>query len=264
VLATVGNFERISLRLTQPLMRGRATRLDQRITLERITQALSASEFGIELNRDRYAVIRLGLEGAFTSPQGMALRMDTSLDAGLGGRDDASTAASGLPTSRQGASAHFTKITFGGDVQPSPAGEWRTDWHTRGQLAFGRALFMPEAFGLVGADLLSAFDPGSLNADQGIATRLQVGRRIRVGSSDPDTNLLAYGFIAAASGHVFAATVVQTASIQAAAAGLGMRIEHLADENRSQAFALEVSNGRSNQPSQRRPARVSASVALRL
>jgi len=262
-LATTGEFERLSARFTQALLRDRGGRLDLRGAFEHISQTLTASAFAVDLNQDRYRVLRLGLEGAFRLPQVAALRADASLDTGLGGRDDASSAASGLPTSRQGASAHFSKATFGADVQRMSAGAWRLDWHTRGQLA-AKPLFAPESLALVGPDTLSAFDPGSMSADQGLVTRLQIGRTLNVGTADGDTGLLAYGFVAAARGHVFEATAVQTATIEAAAAGIGLRLEHAAGPGRSLTFALEAANGRSNQPAQRRPARVGLSVALRL
>ncbi|MEP6873685.1 MAG: ShlB/FhaC/HecB family hemolysin secretion/activation protein [Burkholderiales bacterium] len=262
-LATIGEFERLSARFTQALLRDRNGRLDLRAALEHISQTLTASAFAVDLNRDRYRAMRLGLEGAFAVPQCAAVRAEASLDAGLGGRDAASSAASGLPTSRQGASAHFTKATFGVDLQHASAGAWRLDWRTRGQLA-GRPLFTPESLALVGPDTLSAFDPGSLSADQGLVTRLQIGHALNVGAPDGNTGLLAYGFVAAAHGHVFEATAVQAATIEAAAAGIGLRLEHSADRGRSLSFALEAANGRSNQPTQRRPARVGLSVALRL
>ena len=262
-LATTGEFERLSARVTQALLRDRNGRLDLRGALEHISQTLSASAFAVDLNQDRYRVLRLGLEGAFTPPQGTAVRADASLDTGLGGRDDASSAASGLPTSRQGASAHFSKATFGMDVQHTSADAWRLDWHTRGQLA-AKPLFTPESLALVGPDTLSAFDPGSMSADQGLVTRLQIGRHLDVGTPDGNTGLLAYGFVAAARGHVFEASAVQTSTIEAAAAGIGLRLEHTAGLGRSLSFALEAANGRSNQPMQRRPARVGLSVALRL
>ena len=262
-LATVGEFERLSARFTQALLRDRNGRLDLRAALEHISQTLTASAFGVDLNQDRYRVLRLGLESASALPQGTAVRAEGSLDAGLGGRDAASSAASGLPTSRQGASAHFAKATFGVDLQRASAGAWRLDWHTRGQLA-GRPLFTPESLALVGPYTLSAFDPGSLSADQGLVTRLQLGHLLNVGAPDGTTGLLAYGFVAAARGHVFEATAVQSATIEAAAAGIGLRLEHSADQGRSLSFALEAANGRSNQPAQRRPARVGLSVALRL
>ena len=263
-LATVGEFERLSARFTQALLRDRNGRLDLRAAVEHISQTLTASAFGVDLNQDRYRVLRLGLESASALPQGTAVRAEGSLDAGLGGRDAASSAASGLPTSRQGASAHFAKATFGVDLQRASAGAWRLDWHTRGQLAAGRPLFTPESLALVGPNTLSAFDPGSLSADQGLVTRLQLGHLLNVGAPDGTTGLLAYGFVAAARGHVFEATAVQSAMIEAAAAGIGLHLEHSADQGRSLSFALEAANGRSNQPAQRHPARVGLSVALRL
>jgi len=263
-LATVGEFERLSARFTQALLRDRNGRLDLRAAVEHISQTLTASAFGVDLNQDRYRVLRLGLESASALPQGTAVRAEGSLDAGLGGRDAASSAASGLPTSRQGASAHFAKATFGVDLQRASAGAWRLDWHTRGQLAAGRPLFTPESLALVGPNTLSAFDPGSLSADQGLVTRLQLGHLLNVGAPDGTTGLLAYGFVAAARGHVFEATAVQSATIEAAAAGIGLHLEHSADQGRSLSFALEAANGRSNQPAQRHPARVGLSVALRL
>lgn len=263
-LATVGEFERLAVRITQPLLRDRNDRLDLHGALEHISQTLTASEFALDLNQDRYQVLRLGVEGAFALPQGTAVRADASLDTGLGGRDAASSAASGLPTSRQGASARFNKATFGTDLQHTSADAWRLDWRTRGQLAFGRPLFTPESLTLVGPDTLSAFDPGSLSADEGLVTRLQIGHLLNVGLSDGNTGLLAYGFVAAARGHVFEATAAQAATIEAAAAGVGLRLEHSAGPGRSLSFALEAANGRSNQPLQRRPARVGLSVALHL
>lgn len=263
-LATVGEFERASARFTQVLLRDRNGRLDLHAAFEHISQTLTASAFAVDLNEDRYRVLRFGLEGASTLPQGTAAHADASLDTGLGGRDADSSAASGLPTSRQGASAHFAKATFGADLQHSSAGAWRLNWRTRGQLAAGRPLFTPESLALAGPDTLSAFDPGSLSADQGLVTRLQIGHPLNLGAPDGNTGLLAYGFVAAARGHVFEATAVQIDTIKAVAAGIGLRLEHSVHPGRSLSFALEAASGRSNELTQRRPSRLGLSVSLRL
>jgi len=258
VPATVGRFERASLRLSQPLLRSRTGRLDLHGTVERVTQSLQASAFDVELNHDRYGAARAGLEGARAFAGGAALRLDGTLAAGLGGRGEAETLASGVPTSRVGASAHFRKLQLGLTLQQPLMAAWALEWQLRGQSSFGRPLFKPEQFGLDGRDTLPAFDPGSLNADQGGLTRLQVNQGF--GGS-----VLAYGFVAAAHGRVFDATALDAPSIKAAAVGLGIRSEpnnHLASAA-SLVLTLEVSTGRSNVAAQRHPQRVDLSAAQR-
>lgn len=262
LLSTDGAFRRASLRLNYPLQRSRTSQWDLHWGFEHIAQTLRASDFNVDLSSDRYRAMRLGLEGSTLLTTQARLKLDGTLSAGLGGRNDADVQTTGLPTSSLGASPRFTKAVLGMALRQPVATAWTLDGQMRGQTTFGHAVFKPEQFALDGRDTLPAFAPGSLNADQGALLRLQVGRTLATGT--PAFAALAYGFVAAARGHVFEATALETASIKAGAAGFGIRIERQAPPNAAVlTLTLEASTGRSNQPTQRRNNRVDMGASLR-
>jgi hemolysin activation/secretion protein len=261
-LTTEGDYERWSLRATQAILREHDQRIDAHVAIEGISQALVASDFAVDLNRDNYRALRLGVAGEFILSQAASLHLGLFADAGLGGRDDGDAATSGVPISRAGASPRFTKAGIELDFYGSGTGGWEFELHSRGQ-ASGRALLVPEAFAMANPDTLSAFDTGSLNTDNGLLARLQLGRRLTPLVSGP-TSWLAYGFAAAAHGHVFDATAVQAPTLDAVAAGVGLRTTREWGNGRSLAIGIEAALGHASTSSPTHASRVGISLDAHL
>jgi hemolysin activation/secretion protein len=239
VPATVGTFERFALRLREPVIYTRNSSLNLNLSLEYVTQQLGAPDFGVGLNRDRYAVLRGGADTTASLVWGEGLQAGASVSQGLGGRTEADADGSGLPLSRAGASPDFTKLTANVRVsQPLPSGT-RFDLIGLGQTSFGRPLFRSEQFALDGDDAVSAFAAGTLTADQGITVRGELARPLSARLDTANTTVSPYLFGSAGRGWLMDSTSVEQPTFNAGALGLGSR-GHVEAADGSQGFSLAL------------------------
>jgi hemolysin activation/secretion protein len=112
-LVSIGQFERYALRTSYPLIRTRTKLLSLNAAFEFIQQTVALPLFSIDLNKDRYGVLRVGAAYETGLPWwGAALQTSATFSQGTGGRDNADALASGIPLSRQGAGAVFFKGDF--------------------------------------------------------------------------------------------------------------------------------------------------------
>jgi hemolysin activation/secretion protein len=241
VPATVGTFERFVLRLHDPKIHTRSTSLNLNVSLEYVIQQLQAPAFGVGLNRDRYAVLRGGVDYAAPLPSGAGLQVGASMSHGLGGRTEADADSSGVPLTRTGASPEFSKLTANVRVsQPLPWGT-RFDLTGLGQASFGRPLFRSEQFALDGEDAVSAFAAGTLSADQGITLRGELARPFAAQFDAASATVAPYLFGSAGRGWLMNASSVEQPVINAGAVGLGARGNvEAADGSPGFSLALEM------------------------
>jgi hemolysin activation/secretion protein len=223
-LANIGQFERYALRTSYPVIRTRTTVLSLNGAFEYISQSVALPLFSIDLNRDRYGVVRLGAAYETGLPWwNAALQTSATFSQGTGGRDSADALASGVPLSRLGAGPFFSKATFDAHVaQPLP-NEFRIDLIGRAQTSFGDPLLVSEQFSLDGPQAVSAYPSGTLNVDEGGTLRAELSRSFAsIGTAVP-VILSPYGFGSFGVGRLLEPTIVELAVIRAAALGVGVR-----------------------------------------
>jgi hemolysin activation/secretion protein len=109
-LANIGLFQRFALRTSYALIRTRSQVLTLTAAFERILQDVALPLFATDLNRDRYNAVRVGATYVSGLPWfDESLQASAVFSHGLGGRDGADAAASGVPLSQVGASPYFSK-----------------------------------------------------------------------------------------------------------------------------------------------------------
>ncbi|MGL9619412.1 ShlB/FhaC/HecB family hemolysin secretion/activation protein [Bradyrhizobium sp. U531] len=221
VVGSLGTFDRVAVRLRTPVSLTRASSIYANASIEYIDQQIGAPAFGVMLSHDRYAVARFGSDYAATLPWGAGIQAGVTFSGGLGGRDLADAASSGVPLSRLGASPEFTKLTGSFHLaQPLPWGA-RWDLIGAGQSSFGKPMLRSEQISLDGADAVSAFASGTLTADQGVTLRSELSRSFRLDAAG--ATLSPYVFGAAGRGWLANATVIERSTFSAGSVGAGLR-----------------------------------------
>jgi hemolysin activation/secretion protein len=223
-LVSIGQFERYALRTSYPLIRTRTKLLSLNAAFEFIQQTVALPLFSIDLNKDRYGVLRIGAAYETGLPWwGAALQTSATFSQGTGGRDNADALASGIPLSRQGAGPFFSKATFDARVtQPLP-NEFRMDFIGRAQTSFGNPLLVSEQFSLDGPQAVSAYPSGTLNVDEGGTLRVELSRSfVPIGTAVP-VILSPYSFGSFGVGRLVEPTILELAVVRGGAVGAGVR-----------------------------------------
>lgn len=223
VPATVGAFERFALRVRDPVIWTRTASLNLNMSLEYLKQQLQAPAFGVDLNSDRYWVLRGGVDYAASLPWGAGVQLGAGVSQGLGGRAELDAVSSGVPLSRTGAAPDFSKLTANLRVTQPLLWGARFDVIGFGQASFGRPLLRSEQFALDGVDALSAFAAGTFSADQGMTVRGELVRPFAARFDAASATVSPYLFGAAGRGWLMNATSVERRVINAGALGLGAR-----------------------------------------
>lgn len=222
-LQTEDVFERLAVRFSFPLVLARSRRLEMNVAYEHIEQTTTAPSFSVDLNRDRYSVLRAGLTHGLATALGGPLMVSATFSQGLGGRDESDAAASGVPLSRMGTAPDFQKLLAElYYIQPLPH-ELQLGLFARGQTSFNTPLFDSEQFSLDGPHAVSGFESGTLSFDQGVAVRAELSRTILVSDSDLFASVSPYLFAAAGRGWLVAPTAVEFGMVSAASFGVGVR-----------------------------------------
>ena len=215
--AAKGDFSRAALRLAYPLILTRSESLNLNATVDRITQTLSLPDFALQLNRDRYTAVRLGLNwqrhdgpvpysAAITFSQGISGRNETPV----------------LPLSRQGASSTFSHLDGIFRTSLPIRDGFRLEMTLRGQTGFGSPQLLSEQFAIDAENGVSAFAAGSLNVDSGATLRgeLQMPAAVLLKKLE----IAPYLFAAGGAGSLEQPTVVEPGHLRAAALGFGARV----------------------------------------
>jgi len=223
VPAAIGTFERLALRLRDPVSLARSGALYANAALELVDQRADASEFAVPLNHDHYGVLRLGPDYSTTLPWGAGLQIAALASVGLGGRGVLDANASGVPLSRLGATPQFVKWSASGHLlQPLPLG-LRLDVLASGQYSQGKPLLRPEQIALDGNDAVTAFASGTFAADQGVSLRGELSRPLALQLGALTASLSPYLFGAFGRGWLANASAVEQPAFNAEAVGLGLR-----------------------------------------
>jgi hemolysin activation/secretion protein len=223
-LISIGQFERLALRTSYPVIRTRTTTFSLNGAFEYISQTAALPLFQTDLNRDRYSVLRTGAAYESGLPWWNAvLQTSAAFSYGAGGRGAVAAVESGIPLSRQGASPVFAKtIVDARIIQPLPE-EFRADLIGRAQSSFGKPLLVSEQFSLDGPQAISAYPSGTLNVDEGGTLRGELSRPFTVPSSGAPLMVSPYGFGVFGVGRLNDPTIVERAVVRGSAVGAGLR-----------------------------------------
>ncbi len=245
-IATRSDFDRQSLRLIYPFVRGRQLNVTGQFSLDRSedTQALLAS--GTPIFLDKLTVLRagttlsrLGENGSYTTAGVVVSR---GLDA-LGARTLAE-ASGGTPLSRSGADATFSKLAISASHRQALAGNLSLAVSARAQSSFGDPLLTSEQFSVVGGQELSAFDSGSLRGDSGWVLRTELAKLYAVSTGAGNFTLSPYLFAGAGRVLIENPTVLEQGQTKAHSYGLGLDIIRETNSNyRSTSLRLEYGRG---------------------
>jgi hemolysin activation/secretion protein len=218
--ATIGDFKRLALRASYPLIRTRDETLNLQASVEWDDETLDAIGFGTRFYEDDYGAWRVGAHDERILPWGALAVLDGSFSHGIAGRDGTSA----LPLSQQGASPVFNKILASLTVrQPLPeAFELALIGHA--QTSFGTPLMLSEQFGLDGSEALSAFASGTFSVDEGTTLRAELSHPFSLALGQaPALGLSPYLYGAVGRGFIDQATAAQKGVIDAGSAGIGLR-----------------------------------------
>ena len=219
-------FERWAVRTSYPLLRSRSATFVLQGSYEAITQYTDLIDFGTELNRDRYSVVRGGADFGFPLPWmgGPSVRGSALFSRGLGGRDAVDAATSGIPLTRLGAGPVFSKLN--GDLrlyQPLPEA-FQVALIGRWQSSFNDPLLRSEQFALDAIDGVSSFPTGTFMVDEGVSGRAELLRPFDWRSGDFAATVIPYIFGATGKGYLRMPTAVEPSSTRASSIGLGVRL----------------------------------------
>lgn len=241
-------FERLSLRLTYPVIRTRARTLTARLAfdLQDDAQDVLGAAGRIPVYRDRLRVVRLGATGAQTLGAGGQVEVDATLSLGLDGfgARTAAEATPALPLSRQGADAGFSKLALSVSMVRPLGARVVGAINLRGQTSFGAPLLKSEQISLAGAGLVSGLEPGSVVGDSGWVLRGELRMPIKVDAAPVPLQLTPYAFGAAGELFLHRPTALEQASTQVASIGVGLEMVTLTSSRFSSASArVEVAGG---------------------
>lgn len=241
-LPVQGQFDRITARLSYPLVLTRRQMLSVSGGFEWIAERQTARGFDVKLSEDGLRVLTLGLEGgkAIGGEATVSSRIDLHQGlSALGARTPADARFSGTPLSRQGAKPDFTKLSASASFDRRLGGPFSARLVLRGQTGFGDALPSAMQFSLDNGEGVSGFDAGSINVDAGVTARLELGALVpAVG----DVAARPYLFAAAGRGRLEKPTALEKARPDGWSAGAGVR----AALTRRINFSAELAHANSN------------------
>jgi hemolysin activation/secretion protein len=181
-LASRSQLKRWSLRLIYPAILTRS----QELTLTGVVEASHQSDslpffqFTQDLDRLRIARFSADWSGAIAAGQARAGATLSQGSGRFGGRGGEEIASTGIPMSRPGATAAFTKLEANLSYETSL--QWGLQGHSvlRGQKPIRGVMPGAEIFSMDGEDGLSALTAGGLSDDGGWVLRQEVARPLQV------------------------------------------------------------------------------------
>jgi hemolysin activation/secretion protein len=219
-LASRSQLKRWSLRLIYPAIVTRSQELTLTGVVEASRQSDSLPFFQFTQDLDRLRVARFAADWSGAIAGGQA-RAGATLSQGtgrFGGRSGAEIDETGLPMSRPGATAAFTKLEANASYDAPLA--WGLQGHTvlRAQKALRGVLPSAEIFSMDGEDGLSALTAGALSDDGGWVLRQELARPWALPGA---VAVLPYGYWACA--RPYTRLPGATAQSHATSWGLGLR-----------------------------------------
>lgn len=246
---TTSRFNRGSVRLFYPFIRSRNRNISGQLTLDHQTdeQFLVAPGGGrTPVYRDKATVLRAAIDGFWLTEGGAAIEAGAVLSRGIDalGARTAADAVGGVPLSRQGADAEFTKLIISGRYRRKLNDTFNLSLSGRAQTSFGDALLTAEQFGIAGSQELSAFDAGSIKGDSGFVARAEISMPRQTQFADTPILLSPYIFAAYGDVSLKQPTVLETADLSATSYGIGVEFNTLTKSNfRSATVRIEYARG---------------------
>jgi hemolysin activation/secretion protein len=223
-------FERLSLRLREPWVRGRDLNLSSQVIFDIQDEQDNALDDAIKtpISLDRLRVLRLANDASYIDGWGGTLSGTLTASFGLDvlGARTASEARPSLPLSTQGANATFSKIDGTLAYTQPLATHLATSVSLRGQTSFNTPLEHAEQVGITGPGGLSAFDVGTFQGDSGVVGRIELAAPWPLPRPVHGVGLLISPYLFGAAGEVVLAqpTAQEVGSTRAAAYGIGVRL----------------------------------------
>ncbi len=261
---TVGLLRRLTFRTSATLLRTRRSQAVASLSLEQTEEANKAPAFDADISRDRYMVLRPGVQWSTVTPANAGYSVSLQYSRGLGklGAITAEQAlASKVPFSRQGAGTGFDKLVITAHAAWDMGQGAGFSVNVRGQTGFGAALFRAEQISLEGADGLSAYVGGRTAVDTGVVARSELSLRIATPARSEAivAGVTPYLFNAVGFGRLIAPTAAEYGHSSAINLGAGLR----ATVYRRIVLAGEFARGLSDQPALDKANRINASATLR-
>lgn len=246
---TRSDFDRLSLRVIHPFIRGRQFNLSGQVSLD-LQRDKQVIVGGATVYEDRLSVLRFGTNLSYLhsdnsfSTAGLILSQGIN---GLGARSAATAAASGTPLSRAGADADFTKLSGSFSHSRALSDKVSLSAFGRFQTSFGNPLPGSEQMGIVGPSELSAFDGGSLKGDSGLVLRAEISTRLEANFGKVPLRLNPYIFVAGGVAHLAQPTALERAKTSGFAYGIGVDIFTATNSSfRSNSIRIEIGKGERN------------------
>jgi hemolysin activation/secretion protein len=225
MLATNSNYERLSFKLSYPLVKTENSTISTRIGFDATNETNRATVFNAILYDDSLRTLRGGLDFNGNYIFGTTVNASMDLSRGIGGLGSrgAGNATVADPISQAGASDQFSKLSLRFLVHQNLPDGFGLELAGRGQYAATGPLMNSEKFTLGGPADLSAYDASYFVGDHGWLLRgeLQYNYQTQwIGSS-----LSLKPYIFAARGEVFTInpTAAELAVNGADSFGLGLR-----------------------------------------
>ncbi|MCR8827334.1 ShlB/FhaC/HecB family hemolysin secretion/activation protein [Pseudosulfitobacter koreensis] len=252
LVATRSSFDRQSVRLSYPFVRSRQLNVTGQMSLDLQSDEQSLILGGgalTPLYRDELTVLRFGGSVSYfhedESVTEAGLVLSQGLDA-FGARTAANATASGLPLSRAGADAEFTKLSgsFSHRRQLPASIPLALSLMGRFQTSFGDPLLTSEQISIVGAQELSAFDSGALRGDNGFVVRSELSTQSRVTLGSVPVLLSPYAFVSYGMVQLENPSAAEQGRTDAFAYGIGIDFFAQTDSNfRSSSLRVELGRG---------------------
>lgn len=249
VAPSTSRFTRSSIRLFYPFVRSRNRNISGQLTLDLQKDEqflLTSPTTRAPVYQDKTSVLRLAVDGFWLTETGAAIEAGATLSRGIDafGARTADEVGTGVPLSRQGADAEFTKLILSGRIRRKINDNFNFSLAGRAQSSFGDALLTGEQFGIAGGQELSAFDAGTIKGDSGFVARAEISMPRQVSFADRPILLSPYIFAAYGDVSLKEPTALETADLSATSFGVGVELNTLSESNFSSATVrIEYARG---------------------
>lgn len=221
--ATVAEFERYVLRTSYSVIESRSDQLKLTAEIAHADERTSYRDFRVGMRHDRVDVVRFGADWKHTFADSRSLSTSAVLSQGMGGRTQADAAHERVPLSRMGAEPEFNKLLIEARYGMPLGYGVQLASTVRLQSSFGDPLLLSEQMALDGMEAISAFLPGTLTVDQGVAGRVELIRPMDPIALRVSIAPAPYLFAAAGAGELVRPSALERAHLTAGAIGAGLR-----------------------------------------